>query len=157
MYGIQNSAQCEKLQLLFEEIHGRNIFQSARFSQLTNIDNESFVDLPLLTKQELVQDQIQHPPFGSNLTYPLDNYIQYHQTSGSTGKPLRVLDTKKTWEWWINCWLEVFRAAGVSGRDRVFFAFSFAPFIGFWSAYHAISALGAMVIPGGGMNSQQRL
>jgi phenylacetate-CoA ligase len=51
----------------------------------------------------------------------------------------------------------VLRASGVRPGDRVFFAFSFAPFIGFWSAYHGVSMLGAMAIAGGGMDSRRRL
>ena len=41
--------------------------------------------------------------------------------------------------------------------DRVFFAFSFGPFIGFWSAFCGAERLGAMVIPGGAMTTEQRL
>ena len=37
------------------------------------------------------------PPFGTNLTYPLDRYTQLWQTSGTTGPPLRVLDTGGPW------------------------------------------------------------
>ena len=156
-YGIHNSAQLERLRALFEEIRGKNQFQSARLGSVPKIDEEAFLQLPLLTKQELAADQIAHSPFGSNLTYPLERYSRYHQTSGTTGEPLRVLDTPQTWDWWGRCWLEVLRGAGVTERDRAFFAFSFAPFIGFWSAYHGVSMLGAMTISGGGADSVRRL
>jgi phenylacetate-CoA ligase len=51
----------------------------------------------------------------------------------------------------------VYRAAGVGLGDRIFFAFGFGPFIGFWSAYDAARLVGAMAIPGGGMSSERRL
>ena len=156
-YGIHTSAQLDRLQSLFEEIRSVNPFQSTKLGSLVDINNESFLSLPLLTKHALTQDQTNHPPFGSNLTYSLDCYTHYHQTSGTAGKPLRVLDTQETWNWWVRCWLEVLRVAGVTDRDRVFFAFSFSPFIGFWSAHHAVSTLGAMAISGGGANSLRRL
>ena len=41
--------------------------------------------------------------------------------------------------------------------DRVFFAFSFGPFIGFWSAFGGAQRLGALSISGGAMTSEQRL
>ena len=41
--------------------------------------------------------------------------------------------------------------------DRIFFAFSFGPFIGFWSAYEGARLIGALAFPGGGMSSLQRL
>ncbi len=46
---------------------------------------EDLTRLPFTTKQELVADQQAHPLFGSNLTYPLSDYIRLHQTSGTTG------------------------------------------------------------------------
>src|SRR5204863_8088726 len=48
-------------------------------------------------------------------------------------------------------------AAGVTAEDRVFFAFSFGPFIGFWSAFGGAERLGAMCISGGAMTSEQRV
>jgi len=86
------------------------------------------------TKAELSEDQAAHPPFGTNLTYPIERYVRLHQTSGTTGSPLRLLDTQESWEWWGECWQAVYCAAGVTASDRLFFAFSFGPFVGFWSA-----------------------
>ena len=113
--------------------------------------------LPYTTKAELVQDQVDRPPFGSNLTHPLVRYTRVHQTSGTTGTPLRWLDTSESWEWWLACWREVYRAAGVTEQDRIFVAFSFGPFIGFWTAFEAGQTLGAMMFPGGGLSSSQRM
>src|SRR5437899_3149538 len=51
----------------------------------------------------------------------------------------------------------IYRSAGVQSNDRVFFAFSFGPFIGFWSAFSGSERLGSLVIPGGAMTTEQRL
>jgi phenylacetate-CoA ligase len=118
---------------------------------------EQLPRLPFTTKQELVADQQAHPPFGTNLTHALADYIRLHQTSGTTGRPYKVLDTQESWDWWAECWTEVYRAAGVGRDDIVFLAFGFGPFIGFWSAYEGAKRLGALTVPGGGMDSQQRL
>jgi phenylacetate-CoA ligase len=57
----------------------------------------------------------------------------------------------------LDCWSRVFSEAGcVKGEDRVFFAFSFGPFLGFWTAFEA-SASDYLAIPGGGLSSQARL
>lgn len=120
----------------------------------------SLADLPLLpftTKTELVEDQARNPPFGSNLTFPLERYTRFHRTSGTTGRPLPCLDTRESWSWWLDCWEEIYRAAGVTPADRVFLPFSFGPFIGFWSAFEAAQRLGALTVPGGGLSSTQRL
>ena len=103
-------------------------------------------------------DQAASPPFGTNLTYPLDRYTRLHQTSGSSGtQPLRWLDTAESWEWWERAWAEhIYPAARVGPRDRVFCAFSFGPFIGFWSAFCGAERMGAMAISGGAMTTEQR-
>ena len=159
---IPRPGQLARLNELFTEILPANPFQRARLGARLGDERvcetpADYRNLPLLTKDELVADSAARPPFGTNLTYPLEDYTRYHQTSGTTGPPLRVLDTAETWDWWGRCWIEVLQAAGVTSADRVFFAFSFAPFIGYWSAYKGVSMLGAMTIPGGGSDSIRRL
>lgn len=113
--------------------------------------------VPFTTKADLVADQLAHPPFGTNQTYPLEQYNRFCQTSGTTGSPLRWLDTPSSWEWMTGCWRRVFESAGATPADRVFFAFSFGPFLGFWTAFDAAARLGCLAIPGGGMGSTARL
>ncbi|MCY3762882.1 MAG: phenylacetate--CoA ligase family protein [Gemmatimonadetes bacterium] len=116
-----------------------------------------YARLPFTTKEELSLDQAGHPPYGTNLTFGRDRYTRLHLTSGTTGERLRWLDTAESWDWWGRCWGEVYAGAGVRSSDRIFFAFSFGPFIGFWSACEGARRLGALIIPGGGMSSQQRV
>lgn len=118
---------------------------------------EQLSRLPFTTKQELVDDQLRRPPFGSDLTFPLERYVRVHQTSGTTGRPLYWLDTDESWDWWGECWKAVFRAAGVGPGDRVFFPFSFGPFIGFWSGWEGARKVGALAVSGGGQTTRQRL
>lgn len=113
--------------------------------------------LPFTTKEELSADQVLHPPYGTNLTFPLERYTCLHRTSGTTGAPLRWLDTAESWDWWGKCWREIYHAAGVTSADRLMPAFSFGPFIGFWSAYHGAQQLGALTIANGGFTSEQRI
>ena len=113
--------------------------------------------IPFTTKQELVEDQRAAPPFGTNLTFPPSHYTRYHQTSGTTSAPLRWLDTPESWNGMVKSWMEVFRAAGTAAGDRVYFAFSFGPFIGFWLAFDAAQRLGCLCLPGGGLSSASRL
>jgi phenylacetate-CoA ligase len=118
---------------------------------------DDFARLPFTTKSELVEDQVAHPPFGTDLTYPLERYVRVHQTSGTSGQPLRWLDTQESWDWWARCWGFVLRGAGLGPTDRIFFPFSFGLFIGFWAGFEGARALGALTIPGGGQDSPTRL
>jgi len=146
-------AQWERLAARLPELRRKNPFYRARLSERAS----SLGDLPFTTKTELSEDQAARPPFGTNLTYPLERYVRLHQTSGTTGRPLRVLDTAESWEWWRECWQPIYRAAGVTARDRIFFAFSFGPFVGFWSAFAGAERLGAMCLTGGAMTTTERV
>jgi phenylacetate-CoA ligase len=119
---------------------------------------EQFSALPFTTKEEVLADHLAHPPFGSALTEPLSNYTRFCQTSGtSTGQPMAWVDTPQSWEAMLECWRRVFAAAGCQqGVDRVCFAFSFGPFLGFWTAFEA-AASEYLAIPGGGLSSSARL
>ncbi len=118
---------------------------------------ETYRSLPFTTRDEFSADQLDHPPFGSNLTYSLQRYVRIHRTSGTSGSSLRWLDTEDCWRWWARCWAAVYAGAGVGAGDSIFFAFSFGPFIGFWSGYEGARLVGALAIPGGGMDSESRV
>jgi len=149
--------QLAKLRAGLTQVLATNAFWRSRLHGVSGWDD--FERLPLTTKSDLLADQAAHPPFGSNLTHPVDRYVRLHQTSGSSGdQPLRWLDTEESWEWWERIWAEhVYAAAGVTASDRVFFAFSFGPFIGFWSAFGGAQRVGALCVSGGSMSSEQRV
>ena len=149
--------QLAKLRAGLTLVLATNRFWRERLHDVSGWDD--FERLPLTAKADLLADQAAHPPFGTNLTFPLDRYVRLHQTSGSSGdQPLRWLDTAESWDWWLRIWAEhVYAAAEVTAEDRVFFAFSFGPFIGFWSAFAGAERLGAMCISGGAMTSEQRV
>ncbi|MED5381475.1 MAG: phenylacetate--CoA ligase family protein, partial [Verrucomicrobiota bacterium] len=139
--------QLAKLQELLAAVRPANAFYKIKLGQ-ANIDGSvASLDVfrancPFTTKPELAADHTAHPPYGSNLTYPVERYTRSHQTTGTTGAPLRWHETPETWQWMIDNWCDIFRTAGVSAADRIFFAFSFGPFIGFWLAFEAGEALG---------------
>src|SRR5262249_43880752 len=150
----------ERLQTLLRAVLATNEFYREKYighgiDQIESITN--LRALPFTTKSELVQNQLDYPPFGSDLTDPLENYIRIHQTSGTTGKPMYWLDTEKSWNWWADCWKLIFEAAGVTSGDRIYFAFSFGPFIGFWAGWEGARKLGALAISGGAESSAQRI
>jgi phenylacetate-CoA ligase len=154
--------QLGRLRALLDEILPHNRFY-ARKLQAAGIhpdDLRSPADLsrlPFTTKAELLADQEAHPPYGEILTYPRQQYVRLNQTSGSTGRPLRWLDTAASWDWMLGCWQQIFHLSGITAADRLCFAFSFGPFLGFWTAFDAAGRLGCLCLPAGGMSSAARL
>jgi len=157
------STQLDALRKVLVAVAGGNRFYQRKFADagidpLAIQDEAGFRSLPFTTKLELSADQTSHSPYGSNLTYTLDRYPRLHQTSGTTtGRSLRWLDTSESWNWLIGCWKTTFALMGLTKSDRVFFPFSFGPFLGFWTAFDAASQFGMLTMPGGGMQTTARL
>jgi phenylacetate-CoA ligase len=154
--------QRNRLCALLAEILPHNAFYARKLASLRTSEYQirTIADLsrlPFTTKAELIADQNAHPPYGQVLTYPLARYCRLHQTSGTSGKPLRWLDTPESWNWLLGCWEQMFRIVGLRTGDRLFFPFSFGPFLGFWTAFEGASRLGYLCLPGGGMSSPARL
>jgi len=154
--------QLTKLRSMLQQIYGPNRFYTEKLDA-AGIHPESIKTLddlkrlPLTSKSELVQAQSDALPLGSNATFEESAYSRFHQTSGTTGTPLRVLDTPESWDWWGRCWGHVLAGAGLTENDRLFVPFSFGPFIGFWAAVEGARKINALMIPGGGRDSLQRL
>jgi phenylacetate-CoA ligase len=126
--------------------------------KLARWDGRDLATVPFTTKAELAADQVEHPPYGSNLTFPLARYCRLHQTSGtSSGRPLRWLDTPEAWDWLLGNWQAIFAGLDLRPDDVFFFPFSFGPFLGFWTAFEAAARAGYLVLPGGGLASTARL
>jgi phenylacetate-CoA ligase len=141
-----------------DSYYGKKIREwELKVSRLNRIE-DFIAQVPFTTKTDIQADRAAHPPFGTNLTKGIHQYTRFCQTSGtSTGEPMAWVDTPESWDAMLKCWQRVFDAAGlVKGRDRIFFAFSFGPFLGFWTAYEA-AAKDFLVIPTGGLSSQARL
>lgn len=160
--GHTRGGQLDALNLLIGRIVPGNRFCSQKLS-LCGGDRgfeslEAYTDrMPFTTKAELSKDQEGNPPYGTALTYPLGRYTRIHQTSGTGGQPLVWVDDPESWQWVVENWKEVWRAAGARAGQGAFFAFSFGPFLGFWSSFEAACQLGMRAYPGGGMSSADRI
>lgn len=154
--------QAEGMHALFAEILPGHRFYARKLAQAGLSPSrlrfpEDLSALPFTTKAELLVAQINQPPHGELISEPFERYVRMHQTSGTSGRPLRWFDTARSWSLLLDCWLELFRLGGITAADRLFFPFSFGPFLGFWSAFEAGERLGCLCLPGGGMSTSARL
>ncbi len=150
-----------KLSSLLGKTYGKNpiVTQKLVHARANPADIRTLADLsqlPFTTKAELLSAQAAGV-LSTNCTFDESAYERIHQTSGTTGEPLRVFDTAESWDWWARCWGFVLAGAGLTAEDRLFVPFSFGPFIGFWAALGGAQKIGALMIPGGGRTSIQRL
>jgi phenylacetate-CoA ligase len=113
--------------------------------------------LPFTTKDELKQSQVDHPLWGDFLAVPFEDCQRVHMTSATTGRPLAFLDTKDDWYGFYHSYARSLYAFGVRKSDMVMAAFSYGPWIGFWSGFYAAQDVGALVYPTGGLSTEQRI
>ena len=153
--------QLLKLRTLLKAIIPANPFHSRKLETSSLPDFATVEDysrnVPFTWKREIVEDQRASPPYGTNLTFPPESYARCHQTSGTASTPILWLDTAESWSHLVDNWARILGAAGVTRKDRFFFAFSFGPFLGFWSALDAVHRMGNFCFPGGAMTSLSRL
>jgi phenylacetate-CoA ligase len=147
--------QVIRLNRLLDEVVGRDGFYRRKYHadllRVTNLDG--LRRLPFLCKTEIDSGDGAPALFH---TYKRSEYSRFHRTSGTHGQPMPVMDTSADWQWWINTWQYVLDAGDVTSKDIAVMAFSFGPFIGFWSANDALVARGAMVVPAGGLSTHAR-
>src|SRR5438876_3813374 len=155
--------QVRKLRNLVEWADAQVPWQSKRLRDagVTGDSINSLDDLrriPLMTREEWMQGQMEDPPFGPILAADQDLAIRYHTTSGTTGAtPIRVLDGTKDWEWIAEMWCYGLWGFGVRPTDTVFVAFGYSTFIGFWGLHYACEKMGCLTLPGGALTTDQRV
>jgi phenylacetate-CoA ligase len=113
--------------------------------------------LPFTTKDELKENQAARPPWGDVLAVPLADVLRIHMTSATTGRPLAFLDTPDDWYGFYHSYARALHAFGVRRSDMVMAAFSYGPWIGYWSGFYAAQDLGCLVFPVGGLSTDQRI
>jgi phenylacetate-CoA ligase len=150
--------QLERLNDLLKMVMAHNNFFKSKFAgfptQVASL--EAWSRFPTTTKMELSQSA-DEDGLAPHHTFALREYNRLHRTSGSTGRPLMVMDRSDDWAWWIRTWQIILDAAKLDAGDAVFMAFSFGPFIGFWSANDACLARGCRTVPGGGLSTAARI
>lgn len=150
--------QVERFNAQLDAILPANAFYADKLAEATRPLRTlaDLADWPFTFKAELQQARCE-THLAVNLTYPVERYVRFHETSGTRGRPLAVLDTTEDWQWWVGSWQFTLDSAGIVPEDRALMAFSFGPFIGFWSATEALAARGCLMIPAGGLRTLGRL
>src|SRR5436309_1089122 len=118
---------------------------------------DDLLRLPFTTKDELKANQAAKPPWGDVLAVPFEDVLRIHMTSATTGRPLAFLDTKDDWYGFYHSYARALHAFGVRKSDMVMAAFSYGPWIGYWSGFYAAQDLGCLVFPAGGLSTEQRI
>jgi phenylacetate-CoA ligase len=113
----------------------------------------SISGLPFTTKMDLLTDQADCPPFGSNICVDLNEVSRVHKTSGTTQKPLIILLTTTDIEDSISAGGKAFQTAGLKSDDIVVHCLNYCMWSGGLTDHQCLEATGASVVPYGVGNS----
>jgi len=114
---------------------------------------DNFDSVPFTDKNEIIQDQIKFPPFGSNLCVKKELISRIHRTSGTTGRPVYIALTKNDIKAVIASGARTFWASGLRPKDTVFHCLNYCMWMGGFTDHQSLEATGATVVPYGVGNS----
>ena len=125
-------------------------------SQLKTMDD--FHRIPIITKEDLRQDLLDNPPFGSNICDDWANILRVHGSSGTTGIPTVIAISNGDWQRIGEAHARVEWGAGVRPSDTVFMAAPFSLYMGAWGMLVGAERMGAKCFPfGAGAPGQTRM
>lgn len=147
----------EKLKKQLEYVYRNSAFyrQYHKHSELCSDVMGYFRNLPFTKKKDVLQDQMQYPPYGSNLCIPMERISRIHKTSGSTDIPLLIALTTKDIKNIVNIGARCFRNSGITKKDVVIHCLNYNMWAGGYTDHQSLEATEATVIPFGIGNTVQ--
>lgn len=144
----------ERIQRVMHYAYERSPFYRSKWdnagvhpSKITSL--AGFESVPVVTKDELREDQAAHEPFGSYLCAAASEVAHIHGTSGTTGRPTAFGIGAQDWRNIANAHARVMWAMGIRPHDTVFVGSFFSLYMGSWGALIGAERLGARVFPFG--------
>ncbi len=148
--------QLENTRLLaqLEYVWATSPFYQAKFAA-ANVKRQAIrdvADLPLLPfteKDEIRQNQHEHPPFGNYLATTQERLVRVHKTSGTTGRALYIALTDKDRRTMNESAARSLWAAGMRPSDTVVHCLNYRLWVGGYSDHENLEKTGATVVPYG--------
>jgi phenylacetate-CoA ligase len=114
--------------------------------------------VPVITKKMLVDDQREHPVFGSYAgDFEQDDIQRIHGSSGTSGVPTFYAVSRKDWERSREVTALAMWAAGARPCDIAQVGFPYSLFFGGWGPTQGFEAIGTTIFPLGNIDSQRHL
>ena len=113
-----------------------------------------YQSLPLLEKNELLEDQKNIPPYGKLLSVDMSEIARVHRTSGSSANPLMVLLTQNDIQNTLKAGQRAFTCAGMVPEDIVFHCLNYCMWSGGVTDHQCMEKTGAAIVPFGIGNSK---
>jgi phenylacetate-CoA ligase len=125
-----------------------------RASHIKTVDD--LVHVPVVTKQELRDEQVKHPPFGRYTVAPAKDWSELHPSTGTTGTPVNTIWSEKDVENITQVTARTMWSFGVRPGEVIQNGFSYGLWVAGMSTHYAAKRLHCFVIPiGASMTGRQ--
>jgi len=153
MAELRSGSVTELLETQLRYVSEKSAFYRKKYGS-RNISNINDLEhLPFTTKRELLDDELNKPPFGTFLATPIKKISRAHRTSGTSANPLFLALSKKDISNTIECGARCFWASGLRPQDLVVHCLNYCMWAGGATDQHSLENTGAAVIPFGVGNS----
>ena len=123
-------------------------------SHIKTVDDLVYV--PVVTKEELRDEQVKHPPFGRYTVSPAKDWRELHPSTGTTGTPVNTIWAEKDVENITEVTGRTMWSFGVRPGDIIQNGFAYGLWVAGMSTHYAGERLGCFVIPiGASMTGRQ--
>ena len=112
--------------------------------------------LPVVTKEELREDQLAQPPFGTFAVADPAAFREVHPSTGTTGTPVNTIWSEADVETITKITTRTLWQFGVRPGDVIQNTFAYGLWVAGLSCHYAGSRLGCLVVPSGASVPTQR-
>ncbi|HBY93175.1 MAG TPA: CoA ligase [Chloroflexi bacterium] len=156
------SLQFERLKWQIRRCYDHSSFYRERFERhgVHPDDLRTLADIrrfPVVTKEELREEQRRHPPFGRYTLAPQSAWRELHPSSGTTGTPVNTIWSERDVASIANFTARTMWSFGVRPGDTVQNAFSYGLWVAGMSVHYAAARLGCFVIPIGATMTERQV
>ncbi|MET4129744.1 AMP-binding protein [Roseovarius sp. MBR-6] len=137
--------------------HYQKLFDTLDFEPADIKSLDDIRQLPLTRKQDYVRGLAEDPPFGTFRAVTATEAARVHFSSGTTSRPAPVLWSHDDLDRWADLYARFLYAQGLRASDVFHCMFGYSWFVGGLGATRAAEHLGALVIPGGSVDTERQI
>lgn len=154
--------QLERLKWQLKRCYEVSEFYRERFDRIglkpEDIRSLEDVDkIPPVTKDELREEQINHPPLGRYTIAPQKDWRELHPSTGTTGVPVNTVWTEKDVENITQWTARTLWTSGVRHGDIIQNSFSYGLWVAGMSCHYAAKRIGCFVLPIGAAMTERQI
>ena len=162
-YDALSELQTQRLRWQIERCYRESSLYRSKLDQAGAVPGDirspsDLAHLPVVTKDELREDQMEYPPYGSIAVADASTWRELHPSSGTTGIPVHTIWSARDIDTITEFTARTLWQFGVRPNDVIQNAFAYGLWVAGMSSHYGAARIGALVIPvGTGVSTQKQI